>query len=425
MNLLRNKDFLFLFLGRIVTNIGDSFYYIAAMWLVYELGGNAFYSGLAGFLTLLPSALQFLTGPFVDRWRLRHTLVITQLLQFIIILIIPITYYFDLLTVQLLLIIMPIVSFIEQFAYPAQTKALPLLLQKTQLLKGNTLFSFAYQGIDIVCNAVAGVLVATVGAITLYIIDSFTFVIAALLFHLIKLPASEQITKNEEKSKTEAIKNYFTDLREGFSIVFHSLTKILLIGSIIANFSIGITMAILPSFADTKGGVQWYGMYLTAISAGSLIGALCGSLLRKYRLGHVSIISFTISSLCWLASVWIPIPSLAVLFFSFAWIPIGGTNIVFAALSQSVIPNHLLGRVNSVTRSMGIIAMPLGSLIGGYLATIVNSTFIFSFTSIGILCTAVVWLAHPKLRSLPKTDDITWETFQLYAKEEQKQGSVM
>ncbi|WP_369903523.1 MFS transporter [Bacillus manliponensis] len=244
---------------------------------------------------------------------------------------------------------------------------------------------------------------------------------AALLFHLIKLPATEQITKNETKSKTEAIKNYFIDLREGFSIVFHSLMKTLLVGSIIANFSIGIMMAILPSFADTKGG----GMYLTAISAGSLIGALCGSLFGKYRLGYVSIISFTISSLCWLASVWIPISSLAILLFSCAWIPIGGINVVFAAVSQSVIPNHLLGRVNSVTRSMGIIAMPLGSLIGGYLATIVNGAFIFSFTSIGILCIAVVWLVHPKLRSLPKTDDITWETFQLYEKEEQKQGSVM
>lgn len=128
MDILKNRNFLLLFLGRIFTNIGDSLYYVAAMWLVYKLSGNPFYSGLAGFLTLLPSALQFLTGPFVDRWPIKNTLVITQVLQCILILIIPITHYFDLLTVQLLLIIMPIVAFIEQFAYPAQSKALPLLL---------------------------------------------------------------------------------------------------------------------------------------------------------------------------------------------------------------------------------------------------------------------------------------------------------
>ncbi|PLR67760.1 hypothetical protein CYJ36_10555 [Bacillus sp. UMB0893] len=37
LDLLRsNRNFLYLFLERIITNVGDSFYYIAAMWFVYE-----------------------------------------------------------------------------------------------------------------------------------------------------------------------------------------------------------------------------------------------------------------------------------------------------------------------------------------------------------------------------------------------------
>lgn len=46
---------------------------------------------------------------------------------------------------------------------------------------------------------------------------------------------------------------------------------VFLIGSVVANFSIGMTMAILPSFADSLGGVKSYGFFLAAISAGSLI----------------------------------------------------------------------------------------------------------------------------------------------------------
>lgn len=42
MDVLKNRNFLLLFLGRIFTNIGDSLYYVAAMWLVYELSGNPF-----------------------------------------------------------------------------------------------------------------------------------------------------------------------------------------------------------------------------------------------------------------------------------------------------------------------------------------------------------------------------------------------
>ncbi|MED3025427.1 MULTISPECIES: MFS transporter [Bacillus cereus group] len=405
MDLLKNRNFLLLFLGRIFTNIGDSLYYVAAMWLVYKLSGNPFYSGLAGFLTLLPSALQFLTGPFVDRWSIKNTLVITQVLQCMLILIIPITHYFDLLTVQLLLIIMPIVAFIEQFAYPAQSKALPLLLHKTQLLKGNSLFSFAYQGIDLICTTLSGILVALLGAITLYVIDSITFAITALLFFSLKMP------KQAETNTSLSTKQYFTDLKEGFSIVFRSLMGVFLIGSVVANFSIGMTMAILPSFADSLGGVKSYGFFLAAISAGSLIGALCSSWVGKRNVGRVSIIGFATGAIFWFLSTIVPFQWLSILLFGLAWIPIGATNILFATISQIVIPNQYIGRINSVMRSMGTIAMPFGSLIGGYAANLFSSQLIFALASIGILFISLVWLLHPKLRALPKADEITADTF--------------
>ncbi|PER27978.1 MFS transporter [Bacillus cereus] len=419
MDLLKNRNFLLLFLGRIFTNIGDSLYYVAAMWLVYKLSGNPFYSGLAGFLTLLPSALQFLTGPFVDRWAIKNTLVITQVLQCILILIIPITHYFDLLTVQLLLIIMPIVAFIEQFAYPAQSKALPLLLHKTQLLKGNSLFSFAYQGIDLICTTLSGILVALFGAITLYVIDSFTFAITALLFFSLKMP------KQAETNTSLSTKQYFSDLKEGFSIVFRSLMGVFLIGSVVANFSIGMTMAILPSFADSLGGVKSYGFFLAAISAGSLIGALFSSWVGKRNVGRVSIISFATGAIFWFLSTIVPFQWLSILLFGLAWIPIGATNILFATISQIVIPNQYIGRINSVMRSMGTIAMPFGSLIGGYAANVFSSQLIFALASIGIFFISLVWLLHPKLRALPKADEITADTFGVRFKVERGKGATL
>ncbi|MED0935999.1 MFS transporter [Bacillus mobilis] len=419
MDILKNRNFLLLFLGRIFTNIGDSLYYVAAMWLVYKLSGNPFYSGLAGFLTLLPSTLQFLTGPFVDRWSIKNTLVITQVLQCILILIIPITHYFDLLTVQLLLIIMPIVAFIEQFAYPAQSKALPLLLHKTQLLKGNSLFSFAYQGIDLICTTLSGILVALFGAITLYVIDSFTFAITALLFFSLKMPTQA------EANTSLSTKQYFSDLKEGFSIVFRSLMGVFLIGSVVANFSIGMTMAILPSFADSLGGVKSYGFFLAAISAGSLIGALFSSWVGKRNVGRVSIIGFATGAIFWFLSTIVQFQWLSILLFGLAWIPIGATNILFATISQIVIPNQYIGRINSVMRSMGTIAMPFGSLIGGYAANVFSSQLIFALASIGILFISLVWLLHPKLRSLPKADEITSDTFGVRFKVERGKGAAL
>lgn len=399
MPLFKNRNYLFLLFGRVVTNIGDSLYYVATMWLVYKLGGNAFYSGLAGFLTLLPSSLQFITGPFVDTWPVKKTLITTQILQTLLILIIPITYHFDLLTVQLVLCIMPIASFIQQFAYPSQTKALPMILEKKELIKGNSYFAFAYQGIDLVFNAISGILVAFLGVTFLYISDSIIFAIAAMLFSLLKFPS----IKDEQKEyKTGKIPKYLTDLKEGFAIVFRSLIATFLIGSIVANFCIGAAMAILPSLADAQGGPIYYGFYLAAMSVGGLIGALCGAWMGKFRLGFFVIISFCISAVFWILAALVPSTYIAIICFALAWIPIGGTNVIFATTMQTVVPQHLLGRLNTVSGGMSAVAMPIGSLAGGYVSSITSSTLTFSLTGIGLLIVSIVWMLHPRLRDLPE-----------------------
>ena len=66
-------------------------------------------------------------------------------------------------------------SFYRTIRLSCTIKALPLLLHKTQLLKETHSFSFAYQGIDLICTTLSGLLVALFGAITLYVIDSFYF----------------------------------------------------------------------------------------------------------------------------------------------------------------------------------------------------------------------------------------------------------
>ncbi|WP_308737383.1 hypothetical protein [Paenibacillus sp. PCH8] len=71
MEIFKNKNFTLMFFGRILTNIGDSLYAVSAMWLVYNLGGSSFYTGLAGFLSILPKIIQLLSGPMIDRIPIR------------------------------------------------------------------------------------------------------------------------------------------------------------------------------------------------------------------------------------------------------------------------------------------------------------------------------------------------------------------
>ena len=332
-------------------------------------------------------------------------------MEAILVLIIPVAYYFGVLSVQLVLIVMPIVSFIEQFAYPSQSKALPLILSKQELVKGNAFFSFAYQGIDLVFNALSGLAVALVGAVTLYVVDSFTFAIAAILFSLIKIPSSTEKLETKQKGFKVVLVNYWSELREGFSIVFGSIMATFLIGSVVANFAIGGALAILPALADQRGGAELYGFYLAAMATGGLIGALLSSWMGKFRLGYFSIISFSGSAICWILAALMPWPILGATLYGIAWIPIGGTNVIFASAVQTVVPNSVLGRVSSVSSSMGTMAMPIGSLAGGYLASLTDSTLIFALNGFGLMFVSIVWILHPKLRALPKSDDLSPELF--------------
>lgn len=417
MKLLRNSNFTILFFGRMVTNIGDSLYTIAAMWLVYELGGSTFYTGLAGFLTMFPRLFQFLTGPIVDKYPLKKILVMTQGIQLILILTILATYIAGLLSVFLLLIIMPIITSVNQFVYPAQTASLPRIVEKEQLVQANSLFSFAYQGIDIISTSLGGILIALLGAMTLYIIDSITFLIALLLFSSLKIPYQDVQSENngEKNIKIDSIKlelkQYINSLKEGYYFVKGSIISKFFYGSIAANFSFGIALAVLPAYSNDRGGPELYGYFLAAFSAGFLIGAFVSNFLKILPFGKTVVFSFFLSALLWISSVFVPSSIVSIIIFTLALVPLGAAEVTMAAVGQQIIPQQFLARTFSLISSISASAMPIGSLLGGYLGTIMNPYITFVVGSLGMLTVSIVWFVIPQLRRIPKVDEIRPENY--------------
>lgn len=384
--------------------MGDSIYYVAAMWLVYELGGSAFYTGLAGFLTMLPTVLQFLIGPLVDRFCTKKLLTIVQLLQAGLILMIPVAHFIGYLNVSVILTIMPVVSMMNQFTYPVQTAALPRIIKKEQLVKGNALFTFAYQGVDMIFNALTGILLPLTGAITLFMMDSAVFLAAALVYSALRLPEKKSTTKRTLKESTL---QYKKELAEGVMIVFRSYLAIFLVASVVANGAIGATYAILPVYTGESAGASWYGWYLGAISLGLLSGAALAPILNRFPLGLLTITLFFIGGGSWILSGLSGVSIMGVVLFGIAWLPIGATNIITGAAIQSIMPSHLMGRVFSVVASMSAMAMPLGSLLGGSMANRWGSGTIFISAAGAIIFISTFWLSVSKLRRLPSSHELS------------------
>lgn len=437
MDILKNRNFSIMFAGRILSNIGDSLYAVAAMWLVYDLGGSTLYTGLAGFLSIIPRIIQIFSGPLIDRIPIRSILVYTQLFQGLILLIVPVAYYFGFLTVGLVLTITPILSTCNMFVYPAQMSALPKILDQKSLTQGNSLFSIAYQGIDVACNAISGVLIVAVGAVSLYFWNAIGFFIGALLFAQIRLSSHQAQTRAaNDKPPTSAdpstyeepsfLKRYFSEMTEGIRLLVATPLSRLLFGIIMVNAAGGATFTVLPAFSDSLGGAGIYGMLLMAQALGSLLGAIAAPYLKLERvtLGTLYSVSFMICGLAWSLSIFTPWLWLTVFVYGLAWFPGGVTNVMINTVIQKGIPSKNLGSVFAAATGMSGIAMPLGSLIGGALGIWIGGSGVILWCGIIIFLVSMYWRFDPVTRQLPASDQINESLFGFFREPDSVKSEV-
>jgi len=251
-----------------------------------------------------------------------------------------------------------------------------------------------------------------------------TFLAATLVFLGVRIPPAESESESESESDVEtdsesdtdqtdgfsaAIEEYRTQLRDGIGYVRGSVLVWVLAGSLIVNATIGSTLAVLPAYAQANGGSDAYGFLLATVVGGMLVGSLAATPLKRFSLAKLSIGGFVFSGITWLAAVLIGwFPATMALFF-LAWIPVGATNVIFAAMIQSVVPEELMGRVSSVLSSASVGAMPLGSLLGGIGRDALGTTPVMTTAGFGFLCIAFCWLAHPLLRDIAQADELDAE----------------
>lgn len=400
-HLFRNRDFTLLFLGRLVTNAGDSLYAVSAMWLVYSLTGSTLYTGVAGFLTLGMQALQAFVGPLVDRWSLRRTLVWTQAVQAILVLTVPVAHVTGHLTVWLVLTVMPLLSLLNQFVYPAGTAALPRIVDEEDLTTANSLFATTYQGAELVFNALAGVLVTAVGAVTLFAVDSVTFAVAVALFAGLRVPPSARDSGAEQTRPGDGPVGYLAELREGLTFVRGSRLVWILGASVVANGLLGMAWPVLPAFADLRGDASLYGYLLAALAGGALLGALVAPRFQHVHFGRLSLVAYAVSAVAWLCALSVESVPATVALFTLAFVPLGVTNTVVTTLLQRLVPDVMLGRVVAVLGSAGTAAMPLGGLLGGALGEVYGPVTVLYAGGVGFAWIVVYVACVPALRRMP------------------------
>jgi MFS family permease len=384
-----------LLLGRLVSSSGDSLYEIAIIWYVFDLTGSAFYTGLASALVMIPKSLNFLVGPIIEMLNKRNVLIFSQLMQFVLMLIVPVFMIFKVESISLILIVMFLVSLLENFQGTAEVSITPLIVNKNQLGQFNSIASSSQQIINVVMKTIFAGSILLIGIQEIYLFNALTFLIAAILFRKLTF------THVHKPQSKEVFIGYKQQLIDGLKYFFRSKIFLISLPFLVANFSFGIAEAILPLYAFEKGGSGYYGFLIVALTVGNLVGLTFAVKVMTYPLGKLLVILPLISFVMWGASIWMTNIIIAAIIFGVGFIPFGMMNILLITYIQMSIEEELLARVSSVLDSILVFAMPLGSLLGGLLPSLLGVYSTMFVSCLGLLTIALYFLFEKQVRSLP------------------------
>lgn len=354
------------------SNLGDGLVSLAIPWLASLLTRDAMAIAGVALATRLPWLVFSLqAGAMTDRFDRRRLMIIANSLRTVVAGIATFGVLFDVMTVPLLYVIGFALGMCEVVFDNTTQTILPSLVPRDRLERANGNIMGAQMVLaDFVSRPIAGALVGVALSLP-FAIDAVT---AALSVGLIASIPGRFTTPHDEGVPRPRMR---TQIAEGLRWLWqHRLLRTLALALATMNGLSAAAMATYVLFVQEillLDGLG-FGLLLATSSIGGLLGSVLGPNVTK-RLGPgpsllvgitSPIVTFTV-----IATTSSPIV-VAIAFAAFSFTAVMW-NVVTVTLRQTLIPDVLLGRVNSVYRFFGWGAMPIGMLLGGALVRLVET----------------------------------------------------
>jgi MFS family permease len=392
-DLWHHSDFLKLWTGQSISEFGSQVSALAIPWLAAkELHATPIQFSVISLLAFLPFILFALpAGVWVDRLRRRPILIVGDASRAVLLAWIPLAWALGVLTIWQLYAIEFVVGIFTVFFDVAYQSYLPSLVERDQLIEGNSKLQTTAAAAGTVGPGLAGVLIAALTAPYAILADAASFVVSTAFM----IPIRRRETVPERKEGAPKPK-MLPELKEGLLyVVRHRWLKWIAVCTGSSNFFSSMAMALgvlymarglhMSSFAA--------GAVMAGFGAGSIVGALLAPRLQQ-SLGvggaiWIPTMLASVAMLAWpLAPSSFPVP---VLFAGTALFGFGAMayNITQVSLRQAITPERMQGRMNASMRWIVWGTMPLGTLAGGVIATAYSLKAALWVGAIGCLFT---WL---------------------------------
>jgi MFS family permease len=381
-SLIRNRDFLKLWSAETISVFGSQISALAIpVVAVLLLHASPIEVALLGTIEFLPFILFTLpAGAWVDRLRRRPIMITGDVGRAIALATIPIAYGAGALTIWQLYIVGFITGALTVFFDVSNQSFLPSIVDRTELIEGNSKLQISQSAAQIAGPGIAGLLIELVKAPFAILLDSVSFLVSAFFVFLIRKPEPPVVHAADEAGERRP--SIFTEVREGLAFVLRNASlRGISAGTATSNLFGSMAFAIFPLYALDQAYLGLspgqLGIVFAIGNVGSLVGAIFANrIANRLGLGPTIIGSLFIGGLFALLVALAPPHEAAIPFLIAGGIFGGFSQMVYninqVSYRQAICPPRMLGRMNATVRFLVWGTMPIGSIIGGVIASIIG-----------------------------------------------------
>ncbi|MFA5199847.1 MAG: MFS transporter [Candidatus Omnitrophota bacterium] len=381
-NVLRNRNFFLLWIGQIISQLGDRLGQMALIAFVYfRAPGSTLQIAKILSFTIIPV---FLIGPlagvYVDRWDRRRTMYACDFMRSLLVLAIPLFLFYTKNLAPIYLIIFIAFS-IGRFFVPAKLSIIPDLVDNKELLIANSLINTSGMIAAVLGFGISGVIVEHLGAKSGFFLNSLTFLISSVFIFLIskKFTASVSIEEVGKEIVEVISKSVLQEIKEGILYFIRKKDIRFTAGIIFALWSaLGSVYVVIIVFVQKTlhSATKDLGLLVMFLGIGLFLGSIVygrfGQRISHYKVIFISLVlSGIMLDIFALAIYYFPNFALAALLALLLGLIIAPIMIASNTIIHNVSANEMLGKIFSSLE----IVMHFGFLLFMFVSSILAERF--------------------------------------------------
>jgi MFS family permease len=400
--LRRNRDFVLLQVGQALSTVGSEASGIAYTLLVLALTGSPAKAGLAAFARLVPYALFALpSGVASDRFNRKWLMIWADVVRVLALGSLGVSAATGHVTFPQILI----VAFVEGTMFVvfniAEIGAVRSVVPAVQLQSAFATEQARMSSVYLVGPPLGGALFGLARSLP-FLVDAVSYAFSTGTLLAMRTPFQEE----REEEETVGI---WTQIKEGLAWLWgHPFLRTCALLFVGANFLFGALDLVLIVAAKRQGySSVVIGGLVAATGAFSLLGSLAAPrFLRLLPMRAVLVLS-----------AWLSVGIVAFVIESNVFVLVAGTapliffnptvNAMVIGYRVAIVPDRLQGRVNSVARSLALLAFPLGPVVAGLLLASYSARTAAAFVLAGFIILAIVTTVNRSIRGAPSFDQVT------------------